>query len=98
MTSPWPDPDPNPLPGAPTVADDPTGLRYDRGDLDQTTTATAGDGWAVTGRGRHVEQIDTPTVDEHLTHVHPLPAFNLRGLARVHLTAAEWERIERGAA
>ena len=42
-------PGPNmPMPGPDF---DPTGLRYDRGDLDQTTTATAGDGWPVTGRG-----------------------------------------------
>ena len=42
-------PGPNmPMPGPDF---DPTGLRFDRGDLDQTTTRTAGDGWAITGRG-----------------------------------------------
>ncbi|MEU8329844.1 hypothetical protein [Micromonospora sp. NPDC048839] len=57
MTQPRPtpaDPFPVPYPTGPRTTDDPTGLRYDRGDLDEqpTTGLPAGrDGWAVTGRG-----------------------------------------------
>ncbi len=55
MTQPTPaEPFPQPieLPGGPHVADDPTGLRYDRGDLEEpTTTRQSGAGWPVTGRG-----------------------------------------------
>lgn len=52
MTSPWPPPDPNPLPTGPRV-DDPTGLRFDRADLDEPAPTVAlreAGGWAVTGR------------------------------------------------
>lgn len=52
MTSPWPPPEPNPLPTGPR-ADDPTGLLYDRADLDEPATTAAlreAAGWAVTGR------------------------------------------------
>ncbi len=31
---------------------DPTGLTYDRSDIEETTTAKAGAGWALTGRGQ----------------------------------------------
>lgn len=52
MTSPWPPPEPNPLPTGPTVTD-PTGLLFDRADLDEPATTAAlreAAGWAVTGR------------------------------------------------
>lgn len=83
---------------------DPTGLRYDRADLDEEpTTATpppeGRDGWSVTGRGPaalegDASQADTPA----LARVIVLPPFNLRELAARHITAAELDRQQRGAA
>lgn len=114
-------PGPNmPMPGP--DATDPTGLRYDRGDLDQTTTRTAGDGFHLTARGAapsdplcgHLP--GEPHDDEcaywrgvalgeyaapdgtYMTPVVALPPFNLRQLAEQHVTAAEVDRRERGAA
>lgn len=76
--------------------DDPTGLTYDRADDEPTTTATAGDGWHINGRATTGRYDDPAPVSQPLgVPVHPLPAFNLRGLHRAGLTAVDWERIER---
>lgn len=121
MTSPWPDPDPNPLPTGPRITD-PTGLRFDRADLDEpATTAKAGDGWAITGRDPIVVRdlgcghLDGEGCNDEcaywrgvLTGDYPKPQepaevivlhpFNLRQLAAQHITAAELDRRDRGAA
>lgn len=100
MTSPWPDPDPNPLPTGPR-ADDPTGLRFDRADLDEpatTTTLREAGGWALTGRGPYaMQQHDTVPVEPQQTG-RGRPPFNLPGLRRAGMTAADWDRIERDTA
>lgn len=105
------------------TANDPTGLRFDRADLDEpASTRTAGDGWAVTGRGPtakaylcgHIsgDQCDDEcaywrgvALGEYaapdgtfMTPVASLPPFDLHQLAEQHITAAELDRRERGAA
>lgn len=102
--------------------DGPTGLTFDRADLDEpATTATAGTGWAGTGRDPIFVRdlgcghLDGEGCDDEcaywrgvLTGDYPEPEmpaevivlrpFNLRALAAQHITAAEQDRIERGAA
>ncbi|MEU4367521.1 hypothetical protein [Micromonospora chersina] len=92
-------PGPNmPMPGP--DADDP--MRYDRGDLDDTITRRAGArrrrGFRVTGRGITAEPNTTPVDEQQHGTVHSLPPFNLRALAAQHITAAQVDRRERGAA
>ncbi|TDC33113.1 MULTISPECIES: hypothetical protein [unclassified Micromonospora] len=60
MTSPWSNPPQ--LPTGPRVDDDPTGLYYDRNDVDEqpTTTGTppaSVDGWAINGRAAITVQL-----------------------------------------
>ncbi|MDG4798951.1 hypothetical protein [Micromonospora sp. WMMD980] len=110
-TNPYPGPNPPTGPGP--CVDDPTGLTFDRADLDEpATTRTAGAGWAVTGRGPYAMQIkdccgigageacDCAEMTRQLHHapVIRLAPFNLRQLAAQHITAAEQDRRERGAA
>ena len=116
----YPGPNPPTLPGPSVV--DPTGLTFDRADLDEPATAhTAGWAWAVTGRDPIVvrdlgcghiagDQCDDECAywrgvatgeypaPETYAEVITLPAFDLRRLREQHITAAELDRRERGAA
>lgn len=114
MTSPWPPPEPNPLPTGPR-ADDPTGLLFDRADLDEPATTAAlreAGGWAVTGRGPYAMQLkaccgigagEVCDCVEFAGQLSSAPVmvmgpFDLRALAAQGITAAEQDRRERGAA
>ncbi|MFG2059705.1 hypothetical protein ACGFI9_37405 [Micromonospora sp. NPDC048930] len=127
MTQPTPaNPFPQPveLPNPPTVADDPTGLTHDRGDLDETIPVPDGVETIPVGT-RHTLTVpdlgcghlpgecpndaecaywrgvltgEYPPPEAYMAEVISLPPFNLRELAEQHITAAELERRERGAA
>ncbi|MCX4474845.1 hypothetical protein OOK41_31795 [Micromonospora sp. NBC_01655] len=100
---------------------DATGLRYDRGDLEEQPTTgvlpTGVEGWSATGRRTSADVFTVQLkpccgdvlLGEYcdcaefaagldLAPVIVMPPFDLRRLAEQHVTAAEWDRRERGAA
>ncbi|MFI7249821.1 hypothetical protein [Micromonospora chalcea] len=99
MTAPWGNPPQ--LPGTPRAdLDDP--LRFDRADVDDTADRQAGArrrrGFRVTGRG--TTSPATEPVDEPTPQAAPgkKPPFDFRELAARHITAAQLDAMERGAA
>ncbi|MCX4468754.1 hypothetical protein OOK41_00210 [Micromonospora sp. NBC_01655] len=107
--------------GSRPAPDDATGLRYDRGDLEEQPTTgvlpTGVEGWSATGRRTSADVFTVQLkpccgdvlLGEYcdcaefaagldLAPVIVMPPFDLRRLAEQHVTAAEWDRRERGAA
>lgn len=86
-----------------SAPNDPTGIRYDRNDLDDAVTRQAGArrrrGFRVTGRSTDAQPVTEPaSTPTPAANVRPLPPFNLRELAARRITAAQLHAIERGAA
>lgn len=107
-------------PGGPDYAPDPTGLAFDRFDVEDTAQASLPPGvtgWAIAGRRRPAEPITVQVkpccgdvlINEEcdcaefaeqlrLAPVIVMRPFDLRRLAEEHVTAAEVDQRERGAA